>query len=303
MADFNALQKEILELKKEKDALILAHYYVPLEVQDVADKVGDSFALAKYAKTTDKKTIVLCGVRFMGESAKILSPDKTVLLPDNSAGCPMADMITPEKVLELRAQYPNAAVMCYVNSSAATKSVSDICCTSSSALKLAGKIENDEIIFVPDMNLGAYVAEKVPEKTFRFYNGYCLVHNRLRDEDILRLKAEHPNAVVAAHPECRGEVLALADFIGSTSEMLAFAENTDAEEVIIATEAEIARKLSREHPEKKFYTASDNFVCRNMKKNTLEALRDCLRDGKYEVKLTEEELQGAKKSLDRMVGI
>lgn len=303
MEDFKALQQEIAELKKEKNALVLAHYYVPLEVQDVADKVGDSFALAKYAKSASQDIIVMCGVRFMGESAKILSPDKTILLPDETAGCPMADMITPEGVMEHRKNHPEAAVVCYVNSSAAVKAVSDICCTSSSALKVVEALGEKELIFVPDMNLGSYVAEKVPEKTFYVHDGYCPIHHRLLADEILSLKEEHPDAAVAVHPECQQHILELADFIGSTAEILEFAGKTEAKEVIIGTESEIARILNRKYPEKKFYTASEHFTCGNMKKITLTALRDCLKYGQYEVTLTEEELEGAKQSLDRMVNI
>ena len=303
MADFNAIQQEIAQLKKEKNALILAHYYVPIEVQDVADKVGDSFALAKFAKSASEDVIVMCGVRFMGESAKILSPDKTVLLPADDAGCPMADMITPEGVMEHRRNHPEAAVVCYVNSSAAVKAVSDICCTSSSALKVVEALGEKEVIFVPDKNLGSYVAEKTGEKAFHVHNGYCPIHNRLEAEEVLKLKAEHPEALVAVHPECQQEILDHADFIGSTADILDFAAKSDYKEMIIGTEVEIAKILSRKYPEKKFYTASENFTCGDMKKITLEALRDCLKYGKYEVKLTDEEIAGARRSLDRMVSI
>ena len=303
MANFNETQKRILDLKKEKNALILAHYYVPLEVQDVADAVCDSLAMAKRAKDAEEKLIVICGVRFMGESAKILSPDKTVLLPSLDAGCPMADMVTPEIGKEMRKEHPNAAVMCYVNSSAAVKAVSDVCCTSSSALRIARAIDADEIIFVPDKHLGSYVAAQVPEKTFYLHSGFCPTHHKVYYEDIVRAKKAHPDAVFAVHPECRSEVVALADFVGSTAEILDFARNTDAEEILIGTESAIVERLRREKPEKKIFSAADAFVCPNMKKNTLDALLAALEEEKFEVELPKKELTGARKSLDRMVSI
>ena len=213
MAELSKLQQEILALKEEKGALILAHYYVPLEVQDVADHVCDSFEMAKRAKDAEEELIIICGVYFMGESAKILSPDKKVLIPTADAGCPMADMVTQEDVLRLKRENPNAAVMCYVNSSAAVKAVSDICCTSSSALQIAKAVEEDEIIFVPDINLGSYIAKQIPDKKFIIHDGFCPTHHRLREKDVLAAKTAHPNAKLIAHPECREEVLKHADFI------------------------------------------------------------------------------------------
>lgn len=299
----NELQKEILALKKAKNALILAHYYVPLEVQDIADHVCDSFAMAKLAKDALEPIVVICGVRFMGESAKILSPDKKILLPAPDAGCPMADMVTPEDVLKLKSEHPNAAVMCYVNSSAAVKAVSDVCCTSSSALRVARSLKEDEIIFVPDCHLGAYVAEKVPEKKFILHNGFCPTHHRVREEDVLRAKAAHPNAKFAAHPECRQEVLRHADFIGSTAEIIDYARKEDAEEFLIGTESEIALRLAREMPQKRFFSVTSAFVCPNMKKVGLSEVRDSLKFEQYEVILTAEESSAAKQSLDRMVSV
>jgi len=303
MANFNEKQQEILKLKKEKNALILAHYYVPLDVQDIADHVSDSFAMAKLAKSAKEQTIVICGVRFMGESAKILSPDKKVLLPAADAGCPMADMVTPEDVLALKEKHPNAAVMCYVNSSAATKAVCDICCTSSSALRIAESLDEEEIIFVPDMNLGQYTAEKVPGKKFHLHSGYCPTHHEITADDIRKAKDAHPEAAVASHPECKPEVLALSDFIGSTAEIIDFINTTDKTEVIIATECEIVQRMQREVPEKKLYSVTAEFICANMKKVDLDAVLNCLKNEEYEVKLTEEEINAARRSLDRMVSI
>ncbi len=303
MDDFNDLQKRVIELKRAKNALVLAHYYVPLEVQDVADAVCDSFAMAKKAAAAKEDLIVICGVRFMGEGAKVLSPEKTVLLPALDAGCPMANMVTPEDVQELRALHPEATVMCYVNSPTEVKAVSDVCCTSSSALRIAGSIPGDEVIFVPDKHLGAYVASKVPEKKFYLHEGYCPTHHRVREEDVLAAKRAHPEAVFAVHPECDESVVRHADFVGSTAEILDFARNTPAREILIGTESEIVRRLQREFPEKRIYSVTGAFTCVNMKKITLEALRDCLELEQYKVELTGEQISAARRSLDRMISI
>jgi len=297
------LQEEILSLKKEKDALILAHYYQPLEVQDIADHVCDSFEMAKRAKSADKHLIVICGVYFMAESAKILSPKKKILIPAPDAGCPMADMIGPEDVLELKRKHPDAVVMCYVNSSAAVKAVSDTCCTSSSALKIARALESEKIIFIPDRNLGRYTAEQVPEKQFIFFSGYCPTHERITESNAITAKKSRPNAKFAAHPECRREVLAHADFIGSTAEIIKFAHESEAEEIIIGTEMGVLERLKRELPHKKVYSVANSFVCPNMKKTTLDTVLNCLKNEEHEIKLTEAEISAAKRSLDRMISI
>lgn len=301
MANFNALQEKILRLKKEKNALILAHYYVPLAVQDIADVVGDSFEMAKRAKEATEQLIIICGVRFMGESAKILSPDKKVLVPAADAGCPMADMVTVEDVQRLRQEHPNAAVMCYVNSSAAVKAVSDICCTSSSALRIAKAVEADEIIFVPDVHLAEYTAAMVPEKRFIFHTGFCPTHHRITEADVLAAKKAHPEAKVAVHPECRADVLKHADYIGSTSGILGYAAETPAQELIIGTEMEIVARLQRDMPQKKFYSVTSAFVCPNMKKVTLEAVLNSLETEEFEIQLDDQEAHAARQSLDRMV--
>ncbi len=301
MENAKNLAEKILKLKKEKNALILAHYYVPLEVQNIADHVCDSFEMAKRAKSAEEQLIIICGVSFMGESAKTLSPNKKVLLPVPSAGCPMAEMVTPEDVKRLKAEHPNAAVMCYVNSSAATKAVCDVCCTSSSALRIAAALENDEIIFIPDKNLGSYVAEKVPGKKFIFHNGFCPIHNSVTVEDVLKAKNLHPNAKFAVHPECRAEVLKYADFIGSTSEIIDFIKASDADEFIIGTEAGVLDRMTAEITDKKFYPVINSFVCENMKKITLETVLAALEEEKYEVLLSDEEIAAAGQSLDRMV--
>jgi quinolinate synthase len=301
MVNKTEIKNKILALKKEKHALVLAHYYVPLEVQDIADHVCDSFEMSKRAKDAEEQLIIICGVRFMGESAKLLSPEKRVLIPAMDAGCPMADMVTVEDVRRLKTEHPKAVVMCYVNSSAAVKAESDICCTSSSALRIAKSIDAEEIIFIPDVHLAEYTAEKVPEKKFIFHIGFCPTHHRVTEADILAAKKAHPEAKLAVHPECRAEVTKHADFIGSTAEIIKFARETDAKEVLIGTEMEIALRLQRELPEKKFYSVTSAFVCPNMKKVTLEAVLNCLEKEEYEITLDPAEAEAARRSLDKMV--
>jgi len=303
MRELNDLQKEIIRLKEATDTLVLAHYYQTLDVQDIADVVGDSFEMARRAKEAEQKTIIICGVHFMAESAKILSPEKTILLPAPDAGCPMADMVTAEDVLALREQHPKAKVMCYVNSSAATKAVSDVCCTSSSAVRLAKALDTEEIIFVPDRNLGRYVAEQVPQKRFYFHPGFCPIHDRVTAEQVRIAKERHPNAVFAAHPECREEVLALADFIGSTAQIIAFARETDAEEIIIGTEIGVLELLQREMPQKRILSVSASFVCPNMKKTSLQDIYNSLATGIHEMNLSQAEIEAAKSSLDLMISL
>ena len=297
------LQKQIRKLADATDTLILAHYYQPLEIQDVADIVGDSFEMAKRARDAAESTIVVCGVHFMAESAKILSPEKTILLPAPDAGCPMADMVEPEDVLALRAKHPNAKVMCYVNSSAAVKAVSDVCCTSSSAVRIAEKLDAEEIIFVPDRNLGRYVGEQVPHKRFILHPGFCPIHDRVTVEQVKLAKERYPNAVFAAHPECQEGVLDLADFIGSTAQIITFARETDAAEIIIGTELGVLELLQREMPQKKILSVSASFVCPNMKKTSLQDLYNALATGVHEMHLTPEEIGAAKASLDRMISL
>ncbi|MEG1491257.1 MAG: quinolinate synthase NadA [Oscillospiraceae bacterium] len=299
----NELQEKIISLKKERNALILAHYYQTLPVQDIADFVGDSFALAKLAQDAKQSTIIMCGVRFMAESAKILNPEKNVYLPSENAGCPMANMISPSDILELRARYPKAAFVCYVNSSAAVKAVCDVCCTSSSAEKIVRALPNHQVVFVPDKNLGAYVAKMVPEKEIILYNGCCPIHNSISAQNAASAKAASPSALFLAHPECPAEVLALADYVGSTAGILAFARKTDAKELIIGTELGVYEILSRELPDKKITCVKDDFVCADMKKTTLEDVFACLEGKCAPISLPENEMSGAKISLERMVNL
>jgi len=303
MANSDDIRQRILSLKSEKNALILAHYYQSLEIQDLADHVCDSFEMAKRARDAEQQIIVICGVVFMGESAKILNPGKKILIPVMEAGCPMADMITPEDVISLRNEHPDAAVVCYVNSSAAVKAASDICCTSSSALRVVRSLTQKEIIFIPDRNLGSYVAKQVPEKEIILFSGFCPSHNRVSESDILRAKAAHPGSVFAAHPECREEVLDHADFIGSTSEILDYARKSENKTIIIGTEQGVVERLRRELPDKNIYSVASSFICPNMKKTGLAELLNCLENEQPEIRLTIEEITAAKLSLDRMVSI
>jgi len=295
------MKERILQLKKEKNALILAHYYAPREIWSIADFVGDSLELSRKAAEAKEDLIVFCGVRFMAESAKILNPDKKVLLPVEDAGCPMADMIDAEALCRLKKQHPEAAVVCYVNSSAEVKAQSDVCCTSSNAVKVAGSISQNEIIFVPDKNLGAHVASHYPEKTFYFINGYCPIHNACSAADLKRAKETHPNALVAAHPECGEGTADLADFVGSTTGILDFCRKSSAKEFIIGTEQEIVLALSEELPNKTFYGAKEDFLCSDMKKNTLSTLLRALEEECGEVVLDPEVLTRARAALDRMI--
>ncbi len=297
------LKDRIKELKKERDTLILAHYYQPRHIQEIADFVGDSFALAKLAQESQCRSLIVCGVRFMAESAKILSPAKEVYLPAEDAGCPMADMIKPEDVLTLRREHPEAAVVCYVNSTAAVKAVSDICCTSSSAEKVVASRPENQIIFIPDRNLGSYIATKFPEKAFIFFDGCCPVHDEVRRADLLTAREGAPDAEFLVHPECRRELTDIADYTGSTSGILDRARSSKAERFIIGTETGICQILQRELPDKSIIALSEKMICPDMKKTTLEDILECLDGKRRPVELPEAELQGAAKSLEAMVAV
>lgn len=292
---------EIERLKREKDVLVLAHLYQSIDVQKLADHTGDSFELAKRAKASDKKNIIFCGVKFMAESAKILNPDKHVFAPVKNAGCAMADMVTPADIARLKEQYPNAAVVCYINSSAETKALCDMCVTSSNALKIVSNMPQKEIIFVPDKNLGGYIAERVPEKVFHIYHGYCPVHEHLSVEAVKNAKAEHPNAVLLLHPECRKETADCADFIGSTSAMIDYAKKSGVTEFIVGTEKTICEKLSRECPDKKFYLPDGNLVCEDMHLTTPEDILRTLENLDDEVILDENVMTSARRCLENML--
>ena len=298
-----ALQEKIRRLKQETDTLILAHYYQRLEVQDIADAVGDSFALAQQAQKAGAKRILLCGVRFMAESAKILNPDKEVILPVSDALCPMAEMVTPEDVLALRGQYPDAAVVCYVNSTSAVKAVSDVCCTSSSAVRIVRALPQKQIIFVPDRNLGAYCAAQVPEKEIILFSGCCPIHHGVTAQTAAAMREKHPAARFAIHPECRPEVLAYADYIGSTAGILDYVRGSGEREFVIGTERGVLEILQREMPEKRFHLLQENFVCENMRKTTLEDVLRALQGGAESIELPQNEMQAAFRALARMVSM
>ncbi len=297
----NRLKERILQLKKEKHAVILAHYYAPAEAQELADFVGDSFYLAKVAKKSDADVIVFCGVAFMGESAKILNPEKTVLMPDLSADCPMAHMVADGKIREMRDTYDDLAVVCYINSTAELKCQSDVCVTSSNAVKIVKALPNQNIFFIPDRNLGRYVAEQVPEKNILLNDGCCPIHAELSAEQIKALKAKHPQALVLSHPECGDEALAVSDMIGSTAEIISFAAQSDAVEFIIGTEEGVAYQLQKDNPEKRFYFPETLPCCKDMKLNTLENILRALESGQGAVEVSEDVMRGALAPLNKML--
>lgn len=296
-----SITDDILKLKKEKNTAILAHYYVDEEVQEIADYVGDSFYLAKIAKNIDEKAIVFCGVEFMGESAKILSPDKRVFMPDAYADCPMAHMATKEEILKLREEYEDLAVVCYINSTAELKKYSDVCVTSSNALKIVRKLPNKNIFFIPDRNLGSFIASQVPEKNFIFNNGCCPRHVAIQEDMVIKAKNEHPNAKFAAHPECTSDVLKHADYIGSTSGIIDYVVDTDAKEFIIGTVDGVFGEIKKKAPDKILYTVKDEQICVNMKKVTLEKVLDVLENETNEVFVDEQLAQHAMKPLNKML--
>lgn len=294
---------KIAELKKQRNAVIVAHYYQNDEVQEIADVVGDSFALSRYCASTAYDVIVFCGVHFMAESAKLLSPEKTVLLPEIDAGCPMADMVTAEALREEKKKHPDAAVVCYINSTAEVKAECDISCTSSNALKVIRSLEQEEILFVPDCNLGAYIANQLPEKKIILWKGFCATHHRVRAEDAIKAKELHPDAILLVHPECRPEVVELADFVGSTKQIIEYAASSDSDKFIIGTEMGILHKLIKDNPHKRFYMLSTGLVCPNMKKTTLQSIYEALRDMKYNTTLDETISEKARIPLDRMLQV
>jgi len=297
------LVNKILKLKKERNAVIVAHNYQIDDVQDIADVVGDSFALSKYCAESAQSVIVFCGVHFMAESAKILSPQKTVLLPEINAGCPMADMITAHDVREIKSRHPGAAVVCYINTSADVKAECDICCTSSNAVKVIQSLPEKEIIFVPDKNLGDYIAKKVPEKKMILWEGYCVTHQRVTPEDVIKVKDTHPDALVLVHPECRPEVVALADFVGSTKQIIDFASASNEKKFVIGTEMGVLVRLKKDNPQKMFYLLSTGLICPNMKKTKLESVYEALKQMQYVIELDEQIMVKARRSLERMLEV
>lgn len=296
------LLRAIDELKQQRNAVIMAHYYQEDEVQEVADYVGDSLELAQLAATTEADVIVLCGVKFMGESAAILSPKKTVLLPAPDAGCPLADMATAEAVRAAKLQYPSAAVVCYVNSSAEVKAESDICCTSANAVAVVNSLSAQQVLFVPDKNLAHYVAQHTDKEVIA-WEGYCYVHHNLTAEDVVKAREVHPEAEIAVHPECPAEVLKLADYVGSTSGIRRFVQSSTAASFVIGTEKGILRVLRLENPDKTLHLLSDKLTCHTMKLCTLEDVRDALLKLAPRVKISEEIRVRARRSLSRMLAV
>ena len=295
------IQEEILKLKEEKNAVILAHYYVRPEVQEIADYVGDSFYLSKVAVDLKEQTIIFCGVSFMGESAKILNPEKHVLMPDMAADCPMAHMAAAEKIQKVREEYDDLAVVCYINSTTELKRHSDVCVTSANAVQIVKALPNKNIFFIPDRNLAHYIAEQVPEKHFIYNEGFCIVHEYMEVEEIKEAKAAHPEAEVLSHPECPPAVLAMSDYIGSTTGIIKQAGITDAKEMIICTESGVLYELEKRYPDKKFYFTETLPVCRNMKKVTLEKVLHVLQTGENEIFVDEVVRQESRKPLERML--
>lgn len=300
---FNALAKDIRRLKEERKAVILAHYYQRPEIQEVADFIGDSLQLSQQAANTEAEVIVFCGVHFMAETAAILSPDKEVLLPEHRAGCPMADMVTADSLRARKAELPDAVVVTYVNSSAEVKAESDICCTSSNAVKIIQSIPADKrILFVPDRNLGDYVAKETGRDLI-LWEGYCNTHDRVTVEDLIKARERHPGALVLVHPECRPEVVAMADFVGSTSGILKYARNSEGQSFIIGTEKGILHQLRKHCPEKEFFLASESLVCPNMKATTLDKVRWALEDMQPKITVDETTRVRALKAVERMLAV
>jgi len=300
--DTEAKARRIQELKRSLDAVVLAHNYQWPEVQDVADFVGDSLELARQAAGLESRYIVFCGVDFMAETAAVVNPHRTVLLPEPTARCPMASMIDVDSLLEWKARHPRAAVVCYVNSSAAVKALSDICCTSANAVEVVESLPHDEILMVPDQNLSHYVSTRTSKRVIA-YPGYCVTHHRLKAEHVLAARAAHPDALVLAHPECTGEVLALSDAVLSTSQMLRYAAASPAGTFLIATEWAIIHRMQKMNPDKRFYSVSNALVCPNMKKTTLDSVIRAMEQRQYAVTVSPEVREGAARALQRMLEV
>ncbi|MEX2415539.1 MAG: quinolinate synthase NadA [Paenibacillaceae bacterium] len=296
------LKERLLQLKKERNAIILAHYYQRDEIQEVADFRGDSLLLAQKAAQTDADVIVFCGVHFMGESAKILAPNKTVIIPDERAGCPMADMVNVDGLRALKRQHPNAKVVTYINSSAEVKAETDIVCTSANAVKIVNSVEGDEVIWVPDKNLGDWVSKKTDKKMI-IWEGYCNTHDMLTVKDVEEMRILHPNAQFVVHPECRPEVVKLADYVGSTTAIIKYCRDSDCQEFIVGTEDGTGYQLRKDSPNKQFHFATKYLVCPNMKVNNLKKLVRCLENMAPEIYVPPHIADQARISLERMLQV
>lgn len=291
----------LAQLKKEKNAVVLAHYYTDDEVQKAADYVGDSYFLSEKAREVKEDIIVMCGVSFMGESVKLLNPDKTVLVPDETADCPMAHMAAVERIKEVREKYDDVAVVCYVNSMAELKSHSDVCVTSANALKIVENLPNKNIYFIPDRNLAHYISKKVTDKNFIFNEGYCYIHNSVTVEEVEEIKNEHPEAEILVHPECVKEVVEMGDYVGSTSGIIKYVSGSSKDEFIICTEKGVLYELKEKNPNKKFYLPKEKFEYMDMKKITLDKIIKALKTNKPQVHLKKELIENANKPLENML--
>jgi quinolinate synthase len=296
------ITEKIARLKKERNAIILAHNYQREEVQLIADVLGDSLDLSRQAASAQAEVVIFCGVHFMAESAAMLAPEKKVILPDENAGCPLADMVTPQALRERKKEFPQAAVVCYINSSAAVKAESDICCTSANAVKVVNYVKEKKILFIPDKNLAHFVS-RFTDKEIIPWEGYCITHHRVSAEEILEARKMHPEAVVIVHPECKPEVVDLADEVFSTSGMVKFARESAYKEIIVGTEMGLVQRLRRENPDKQIYLASPKFICPNMKLTTLEKVLRALETLKPEIRVEEPIRSRAKATLDKMLAI
>ncbi len=295
------IQQEILRIKKEKHITILAHSYQAEEVQEIADHTGDSFRLSELAAKDPNDTLIMCGVHFMAETCKLLSPDKKVILAKEGCGCPMAEQLSADELRQLKKQYPGHTVVAYINTTAALKTECDVCVTSASAVEICRKIENDKILFIPDCNLGAFVAGQLPEKQIRLIKGGCPVHAAVTEEEALTAKKQHPGALLLVHPECVPAVAKHADYIGSTSGIVSFAKKSEANKFIIGTEISIAEHLQFECPEKEFYTLSKRLICPDMKRTTLMDVYKTLQGGGLEINMSEEVIKKASVCIKRML--
>ena len=296
------LQQEILRLKKERDVCILAHSYMSEDICEVADFTGDSYALSVKAKTAPQSTVVMCGVRFMAETVKMLSPQKKVILANPDAGCPMAEQMDKELISQVKESLPGYVVVAYINTTADLKTVCDVCVTSSSAVKICRAIPEKNILFIPDINLGTYVKKQIPEKNFKLLQGGCPTHARMTRADVLKAKAEHPEALFLVHPECRPEVTELADYVGSTSGIMDFAEKSDKKQFIIGTENAIVQHLQFKCPDKQFYPLSKDLLCHNMKITTLADVYNAVRgEGGEVMEMDEEKRLAAVKCIEKMI--
>lgn len=296
------IQSEILRLKKENDMCIMAHSYQSQPIIEIADYVGDSFALSLKAKSAKQNNILMCGVRFMAETMKILSPQKNIFLVSPDAGCPMAEQMDIEMLEKMKKMYPDYTVAAYINTTAELKTICDICVTSSSAVEILKKIPEQNILFIPDINLGTYVSKQIPEKNFKFVHGGCPIHAAVSRREALKIKEKHPEALLLVHPECQNDVAELADYIGSTTGIQSYAEKSDANEFIIGTEMSITEHLQFSCPDKRFYNLSDKLICRNMKMTTLMDVYSCVRGISGEnILLDNETIVKARKCIDKMI--